>query len=173
MNVRPFITLGIIVGLCLINYFALSIKWFQFSGIILGVLILYAFVANFAIKIWQKKKGVVGEENSYCFPDRLAKVMKKVDMRTQYESSLLSMFFILIGLMAFTVYLIFFAEFSFWFKFFTAFNSFWGAVFMLSYLITTYQQYVAYMDSMKIIGAGLASPGEVLPLEIGGLANGR
>jgi hypothetical protein len=93
----------------------------------------------------QNRKKDTGEKYSYAFPDPMAKFMKLVDQRTQYESALLSMFFMMIGMIIFTIYLVAFTTFSWWFKGLMAFNSFWGVVLMLSFLITNYQQYTNYM----------------------------
>ncbi len=93
------------------------------------------------------------EKHSYCFPDIMAKVMKKVDDRTQMEASLLSMSFLLVGMITLSVYLVVWGDFSWWFKGMTIFNTLCGFIFLSSYLVTVYQQYVNYMESMEIIGA--------------------
>lgn len=92
------------------------------------------------------------EKYSYCFPNILAKAMKKVDDRTQMEASLLSMSFLLAGIVFICVYVVGFGEFGWWFKGMTIFNTLCAFVFLSSYLVTTYQQYVSYMLSMEIIG---------------------
>jgi len=61
------------------------------------------------------------------------------------------MFFILIGMIAFTVYLIFLTDFGIMFKVLTAFNTVFGVIFMLSYLVTTYQQYISYMETQTVM----------------------
>lgn len=141
----------LILGAYVFNYYLLKISLFYFTGILLGLLIAVLFVINFIIKIYKKKTGAAQEDYSYCFPDKMAKVMKKMDMRTQMEAGLLSMFFILVGMLAFTVYVIFFAAFSIWFKILTAFNSFWGLVFMVSFLVSQYQSYVTYMQTVEAL----------------------
>jgi hypothetical protein len=145
------------------NHYYLTIKPFPFTGIYIGAWIGVGFIALYVGKIYKKKKGIPQEEHAYALPDVMAKVMKKVDMRTQYESSILSMFFIMVGMTAFTVYLVFLTDFSIWFKVLTAFNSFFGIIFMLSYLVTTYQQYVNYMDTQKTIQMMMGPGGEGTP----------
>ena len=44
------------------------------------------------------------KEHNYCIPSPLASLMKRIDDRTQMEASLLSMFFLLIGLILFAIY---------------------------------------------------------------------
>jgi len=92
------------------------------------------------------------EKYKYCFPNKMASFMKKVDDRTQMEASLMSMFLLLIGLIMFTIYLTAFTTYSWWFKGFTIFNSLCGFVFLFSYLITTFQQYQALRETQEIIG---------------------
>ena len=123
----------------------LGLSLFQFIGITLAIIIFGSLILNFIIKFKNRNK-VEKEKYAYCFPDVLASAMKKVSQRTQYESSLLSMFFILVGMIAFSVYMIFFTEFSWWFKGMFLFNSFCGMIFMISYLVTNYQQYTAFMQ---------------------------
>ena len=149
------------------NNFYLGIPAFKFTGILLGAWLGIGFIGLYVGKYYKKKRGLYQEEFSYALPDIMAKIMKKVDMRTQYESSILSMFFILLGLFAFTVYVVFISDFDPWFKGLTAFNSLFGFIFMLSYLVTTYQQYVNHMETTKAIDAMLNVPQgskEILPM---------
>jgi len=152
------------------NAYYLEIPYFMFTGVLLGAWLFIGFVGLYAGKIYKKKRGLPQEEYAYALPDIMAKIMKKVDMRTQYESSILSMFFIMIGLIAFTIYIVFLTDFSWWFKGLTSFNSFWGFVFMFSYLITNYQQYVNYMETTKqmetLLKAAPQGSREFLPLNV-------
>lgn len=95
----------------------------------------------------QKKK-----EHNYCIPSPLASFMRKVDDRTQMEASLLSMFFLLIGLLFFGVYFVGFSNFSWIAKTTTGFNTVCGFIFLFSYLVTTFQQYQALMETQEIVG---------------------
>ena len=90
------------------------------------------------------------EKHSYVFPDLMAKMMKKIDMRTQMESSLLSMFMIMVGMILMATYLFFFTEGSAYYKGLILFNLGCAFLFISSFLVTTYQQYVSYMDLMGI-----------------------
>ena len=81
----------------------------------------------------------------YIFPDFLAKAMSKVDLRTQYEASMLSMSLMSIGLIVSVFYFIFYVQLVLWYKTFLIINLLAGMVFMWSYLVTTYQQYRTYM----------------------------
>ena len=87
-------------------------------------------------------------KNKYIFPNILANWMSKVDMRTQYEASMLSMFLMLLGLIVTITYFVFFFGFALWYKFVLVLNGIAGFVFMSSFLITTYQQYLSYMETI-------------------------
>lgn len=89
-----------------------------------------------------EKKG----EANYIFPKFAANVLGKVDQRTQYEASMLSMFFMMIGLILSIIYIAIYLDFKLWFKIVTIINGIFGIVFMLSYLTTTFQQYRSYME---------------------------
>ena len=89
---------------------------------------------------------------NYCIPSPMASFMKRIDDRTQMEASLLSMFFLLIGLLAFGIYFVGFSGFSWIAKIMTGFNTVCGFIFLFSYLVTTFQQYQALMETQAIVG---------------------
>lgn len=107
----------------------------------------------------EKKK-----EFSYVFPSPMAKMLGSLDERTQFEASMLSMTFILLGMIGFSIYLVIESTSGWWFKGFLIFNSFWGVIFLLSYLATTYQQYKTYMETKEALDL-LASPDTIKELE--------
>lgn len=168
--IRLSIFLILSIAAYIFNNLYLEIPAFNFTGILIGAWLFIGFIGLYIGKIYKKKRGIPQEEYSYALPDIMAKIMKKVDMRTQYESSILSMFFILVGLFAFTVYVVFLSDFDIVFKILTGFNSVFGFMFMLSYLVTTYQQYVNHMETTKTINEMMkTSPrgsGELLPLKM-------
>jgi hypothetical protein len=86
-------------------------------------------------------------KNKYIFPNFLAEAMSKVDMRTQYEASMLSMSLIMIGMLLSVIYFVIYVELATWFKVVLVINALCGVVFMSSFLITTYQQYLGYMEA--------------------------
>jgi len=88
------------------------------------------------------------EKHKYLFPNFLANAMSKVDMRTQYEASMMSMSLILLGLIISPIYLLFFTELVLWYKIFLIINCIAGWIFLSSFLITTYQQYKSYMEAV-------------------------
>lgn len=88
-------------------------------------------------------------KNKYVFPDILARAMSKVDMRTQYEASMMSMALILIGLVVTVIYFWFFFNFATWYKVFLVINGIAGVIFLWSYLVTTFQQYRSYMETIE------------------------
>uniref|UniRef100_A0A6M3JHI6 Uncharacterized protein n=1 Tax=viral metagenome TaxID=1070528 RepID=A0A6M3JHI6_9ZZZZ len=90
------------------------------------------------------------EKHAYVFPDLMAKFMSKVSMQTQMESSMMSMFLIMIGMVLMVIYLLLFLEGSLFYKGLVVFNLLCGFLFISSFLVTTYQQYISYMNMMGI-----------------------
>jgi len=86
------------------------------------------------------------EKFSYVFPNVMAKAMSKVPMRDQMEASMLSMFMIMCGMFLTTVYLLFYGEMGWVYKGLILFNLFCAFIFISSFLVTTYQQYISYME---------------------------
>ena len=86
------------------------------------------------------------KKHNYIFPDILARAMAKVDQRTQYEASMMSMSLMGVGLVLTMSYLIIYFEFPIWYKVILGINALAGRVFMWSYIVTTFQQYKNYMD---------------------------
>jgi hypothetical protein len=87
----------------------------------------------------------------YIFPKTLAEAMSKVDQRVQYEASMMSMVFILTGLIVMAVYMIFFTEFTTFMKVMVGINTVAGFIFLWSYLVTTYQQYLSYLEAADVM----------------------
>lgn len=98
-----------------------------------------------------KGKEIKKTKGNYCFPDFLGNAMSKVGQRIQYESSLLSMLFILIGISVMTIVTIFATDFSLLIKVITGVNGLAAFLFLSSHLITTFQQYQAYLSIMGIL----------------------
>lgn len=90
-------------------------------------------------------------KGNYCFPNFLGKAMASVGQRVQFESSLLSMMFILIGLMVMTIATIFGTDFSLFIKIMAGVNGVAAFIFLSSHLTTTFQQYRAYLDIMGLL----------------------
>ena len=90
-------------------------------------------------------------KGNYCFPNFLGKIMAKVGQRVQFESSLLSMTFILIGIMVMTIVTIFGTDLSLFIKIMAGVNGIAAFLFLSSHLITTFQQYQAYLSIMGIL----------------------
>ena len=99
-----------------------------------------------------KQKPKDKKSYNYCIPSPMAKFMSMIDDRTQMEASMLSMLFLLIGMMLMGVYTIAFTTFSWWFKGMTTFNVLCGFIFLFSYLITTFQQYQSLRETQEIVG---------------------
>lgn len=151
-----FLVFITIVAIAL-NVTTLKISWFPFVGVIFGVLLFFSVGGHIVYKIIQKKTGMKRVENSFIFPDKLSEKMKKVDLGIQYESSVVSVAFLIIGIVAFNIYLFFFTQTSWGIKIFMVFNSLCGLVLMSSMLVTYYQQLVAYRESTKFINTFASS----------------
>jgi hypothetical protein len=148
MKITRYLYLIFIIGLYAINYFFLKIKIFPFTGIVLATLIVLVIAINVYVKLKNKSKGLHSED--FIFSPEVAQTLKKVDIGIQYESSIISIFFLIIGLMLFTIYTVFFTQYNTVMKVFVAFNSIFAMALMGSMLITNYQQFVSYRESTKM-----------------------
>jgi len=90
-------------------------------------------------------------KGNYVFPNILASVMKGVSDRTQMESSMMSMVFILCGIMTMSVYVAFFSDMILFVKIMAVVNSLAAFVFLSSNLVTSFQQYQQHLIMMGII----------------------
>ena len=90
-------------------------------------------------------------KGNYCFPDFLGKAMAKVGQRVQFESSLLSIALILVGILVMSIVTIFGTSLSLFIKIMTGVNGGAALIFLSSHLITTFQQYQAYLSIMGIL----------------------
>ena len=88
-------------------------------------------------------------KHKYIFPNFLANFMSKVDMRTQYEASMMSMTLMMCGMFITAFYLGFYTDFPLWYKITIVLNLLAAFVFMSSFVVTTYQQYQSYMDVVE------------------------
>ena len=93
------------------------------------------------------------ETGNYIFPKKAAKVMSKISPRIQYEAAMLSLVFIILGLIGMSIYIAAFSGTRVFMKIFISFNALCGVVLMLSYLVTTFQQYKSYLMAMGIMEA--------------------
>ncbi len=84
--------------------------------------------------------------HSYIFPNPLAKFMAKIDLRVQLEASMMSMSLMMIGLIISGFYISFYINFPLWYKIVLVINFVAGVVFMWSFIVTTFQQYLSYMN---------------------------
>jgi preprotein translocase subunit Sss1 len=161
MRIRPIITLVLVALAYWYNSQYLKISAWNFTGLVLIVLLVVGLIISAFTKVYKKKKGIPQEEHAYALPNSMAKKMKLIDTRTQFEAAILSSFMILIGMIGMTIYLIFFMNFTLTFKILTVFNSLAGMGFMLSNLVTTYQSYVTYMETEKF-RAQMMGTGEMM-----------
>ena len=88
------------------------------------------------------------EKYSFIFPNIVAKTMKNVPMRTQLESSMISMSLIMCSLTLMVFYLLFFGEGTWPYRILLLVNLFAGFLFISSFLLTTFQQYQSHMLMM-------------------------
>lgn len=165
--IRLLINIAILAGAIWFNITQMKLSWWTFTGGFIIFFVVWSLFSMFVVKVYRNKRGLPpGEKHSYALPDAMAKMMKTVDLRTQYESSILSTFMIMIGLFSMAVYFIFFSDFTLTFKIMTAVNSFFGLFFMYSNLVTVYQQYQTYMETREMTDTGLAmGSNEMISLE--------
>jgi len=89
---------------------------------------------------------MVIEKHNYIFPNPLANLMAKIDLRVQLEGSMMSMTLILMGLAVSTFYMAVYVNLPLWYKITLVINLLAAFVFISSNLVTTYQQYLNYME---------------------------
>ena len=90
------------------------------------------------------------DPKNYVYPSWMANAMKKVSMQLQYEMSMMSMSFILIGIIITGIYMAFFVTgLALWYKIVLLVNLVAGMGFLTSFLITTFQQYQSYMSAQE------------------------
>ena len=166
--IRLLITIALISGAYYWNNVTDFLPNFQFTGVVLLAWLILGLIGVGITKIYKNKRGIPQEKHSYSLPDAMAKMMKSVDLRTQYEASIMSTFLIMIGITSMAIYFIFFFPVSITFKILTGLNSLFGLMFMYSNLVTVYQQYVIYMQTQDMMDIGVAS-GEMLPADFGGM----
>jgi hypothetical protein len=88
-------------------------------------------------------------KNNYFFPDFLGDFMRKIDMRTQLEASMMSMTLILIGMLVSVFYFVVYFDFALWYKIVLVINGLAGFVFLSSFLVTAFQQYQSYLTAIE------------------------
>jgi glucan phosphoethanolaminetransferase (alkaline phosphatase superfamily) len=89
-------------------------------------------------------------KHKYIFPNIMANMMKNIDMKTQLEASMMSMFLLLAGMMLMSIYTFLYLTQGMVFKILLVFNLLAGFIFMSSFLVTTYQQYLSFMDAISL-----------------------
>jgi hypothetical protein len=96
----------------------------------------------------KKKKEKI--KNRYIFGDKLAKMMSKVSMRTQLESSLFSQALLLLGMTIMIVFNILFSESGLVSKIMITFNLICAWVLIGSFLVTSFQQYQSHLNALGV-----------------------
>lgn len=148
MKLSQYLYILFIVALYIINYLFLDMNIFTFTGIVLILLVFLIITINFYVKYQNKKKGVTNDD--FIFSEKVASKMKNIDPSIQYESSLISIAFLITGMILFCIYTIFFTDYAWLMKFFIIFNSLCGIVLMGSMLVTNYQQFISYKESIRL-----------------------
>lgn len=98
------------------------------------------------VEVYKKKK----QTGNYVFPSILANIMKKVSTRTQLEAEMMSISCILLGILVLG-FITLFSGLSGWVKFITIINMCAAFVLLSSRLVTSFQQYQNYLNSMGLI----------------------
>ncbi len=91
------------------------------------------------------------EKGNYVFPSIMAKMMKGISQRTQYEATMMAIIFILFGIITMTIVTVFFTELSLFIKIMAIINAGAAFVFLSSMLVTQFQQYQNYLAVMGVI----------------------
>jgi hypothetical protein len=149
MKITKYFWLIFVICLYVLNYLWLKINLWTFTGIVLGILLVLVVAINIIVKI-RNRKGKTDDE--FIFPSKVANTMKAIDIATQYEASVLSLFCLIVGILLFVIYVIFIAPYNLITKVFVAFNSICGIALMASMLVTNYQQLMAYKESTRVLG---------------------
>lgn len=150
MKITKYIWLIFVVALYIVNYTWLKINVWVFTGIALGLLLILVIAINIVIKIKDRKKGK--NPDDFIFPTKVANTMKVIDIATQYEASILSIFCLMVGILLFVIYVTFIAPYNLITKIFIDFNSICGIALMGSMLVTNYQQLTAHKESTRVLG---------------------
>ena len=95
------------------------------------------------------------EDGTYVFPKKLAKAMLQISPRTQMEASMLSMVFILAGIIVFAVLYITGGGGTTWMKIMAGVNALAAFVMLGSYIVTTFQQYHSYLKAQGVINVDI------------------
>lgn len=93
-----------------------------------------------------KSKG----KHNYVFPKTLAQAMAKVDTQVQYEATMLSLVFILIGIITTSIYSVLYMGLTPFMKVMVVINAMAGFIFLSSSLVTSYQQYKNYLEVKEL-----------------------
>lgn len=88
-------------------------------------------------------------KHKYIFPNILAKIMEKVDQKAQYEASMMSIVFILVGVSWFIVYNAFLSPSTTAVRVMGIINLIAVFILLSSNLVTNFQQYQTYCQAME------------------------
>lgn len=170
MKITKYLWLGFVIGLYLSNAIWFEIGLWTFTGIVLGLLLVMIIVINIFIKI-KNRKGKT--DDNFIFSEKTAEIMKAIDISTQYEASILSLFCLIMGMLLFIIYVVFIAPYTWVMKIFISFNTICGIVLMGSMLVTNYQQFVSHKESRAMLdsfsnqfGTEIVSPDKMTPGKI-------
>lgn len=158
-NKKRLIIGGVILGLVLAyvgNYYLLGLSPFMFSGLLLALGVVLGIITVIISKVIKKKKGI--KNTSFLFPDKVAEGMNKVDIGIQYETTVVGVMGIMLGTTLFTIYFIFFTDFSWWLRGFYLFNWVCSLLLMGSMLVTNWQQ----LDNYRQVNESFLKPNVVI-----------
>ena len=80
----------------------------------------------------------------------IGKMMSGLSTQYQMEASMISLVIILIGMILLAVYTIFFIDLTLFMKIMLGINAVAGFVFLSSFFVTQYQQYLSFMAAQQI-----------------------
>lgn len=149
----------------LVYYFTFQNKiWFYIMAIY--ILFSVAFLVN-----RYKKKQPTKTEN-YIFGEKLGEKMQTTGQKFIFEAMMMSLVFIILGDIAGTIYTLFFTNLALVVKIIAGISGFFGGLFMLMILISTFQSYKTMQTINEVKDLMSEAVSDVNEELKGGLKNG-
>ena len=116
--------------------------------------------------------GEVKKEN-YVFGDYFGRMMAKTTPKFQLESSMMSLLFLMIGVGLTSIYIVFWTDFSLFFRIMTGVNGFFGVMLLYSQLVGFFQAYQSLCEIQSVQDLLSSAVGDVNNVLKGGNENGE
>lgn len=128
-------------------FFKIKFNWLFYTSLI------YFIVSTLLLfnRLLKKKPKVKEDNSNYIYGKKLGDKMFKVPQKFILEAMLMSLSFIIIADIVSFLYAIFFTNISTVYKIVAGVSGFFGAIFMLMILITTFQQYKQLNEAQDFV----------------------